>query len=96
MVGPPYESRSLSKWLGSLGQFGEPSHEYFIAEAAKELGCSFMELEAHPERERLMAVAFTLSIGRADGEHAMQCNPIFIQKQRERQKQIEKAQNKGK
>jgi hypothetical protein len=60
------------------------------------LGCSYIELEAHDERERLMGIAFTLSSGRADGEHMMQCNPKFIAKQKQRQKEIEKANKRGK
>jgi hypothetical protein len=73
----------------------DPPVEYFIAEAAKELGCSYIELERDPERERYMAIAFTLSSGRAEGEHMMQCNPKFIAKQKQRQKEIEKANKKG-
>lgn len=97
MGGRPKKSRALSRWLGSLGEFDDdPPLEYFISEAAKELGMSYADLEAHDERERLMSIAFTLSSGRADGEHMMQCNPKFIAKQKQRQKEIEKANKRGK
>ena len=92
MVWKPSESRSLSKWLGSLGKYGEPPTSYFILEAAKELGMSYADLEAHDERERLMTIAFTLSHGRSEGEHMMQCNPEFIRIQKKRSDEQSKAQ----
>jgi hypothetical protein len=92
----PSESRSLSKWLGSLGKYGEPPDYYFIHAAAKELGMSYVELEDHPERERLMTIAFTLSHGRDDGEHMMQCNPEFIRMQKKRSDEQTKAAKRGK
>lgn len=55
---------------------------------------SFVELEDHPERERLMVIAFTLSQGRADGEHMMQCNPEFVRMQKKRAEEQQKAQKK--
>jgi hypothetical protein len=93
--GKKADARSLSKWLGSLGDHGEPPHEYFIAEAAKELGMSYADLERDPERERYMTIAFTLSQGRSEGEHMMQCNPIFIKKQKKRQGEIERANKRS-
>jgi hypothetical protein len=85
------KARSLSKWLGSLGRFGEPCDEYFISEAAKELGMGYADLEDHPERERLMTIAFTLAAGKADGEHAMKCNPEFIRQQKTKAEKEERA-----
>jgi hypothetical protein len=55
----------------------------------------FAELEDHPERERLMSIAFTLSHGRDEGEHMMQCNPEFIKMQKVRSQQQSKAQKRG-
>jgi hypothetical protein len=93
LVGKPSESRSLSKWLGSLGRYGEPPDYYFIHAAAKELGMSYIDLESHDERERLMSIAFTLSHGRDEGEHMMQCNPEFVALMNKRNKEQEKARN---
>lgn len=56
---------------------------------------SYVALEEHPERERLMVIAFTLSHGRADGEHAMKCNPEFIKMQKQRSEKEEKAYKRG-
>jgi hypothetical protein len=55
---------------------------------------SYSALEDHPERERLMVIAFTLSQARADGEHMMQCNPEFIKMQKKRSDEQQKAQKK--
>jgi hypothetical protein len=55
----------------------------------------YPDLEGHPERERLMVIAFTLSQGKADGEHAMQCNPVFVQMQKKRSEEQQKASKKG-
>jgi hypothetical protein len=85
----------LAKWLGSLGKYGEPPDSYFIHAASKELGMSYAELESHDERERLMTIAFTLSHGRDEGEHMMQCNPEFIKMQKVRSQQQSKAQKRG-
>lgn len=57
---------------------------------------SFAELERHDERERLMSIAFTLQSGISEGEHQMQCNPVFIQMQKQRQKELDKANKRGK
>ena len=95
MVRKPSQSRSLSKWLGSLGLYGEPPIEYFIGEAAKELGMSFVDLESHDDRERLMSIAFTLSHGKQEGEHLMQCNPEFVRMQKKRQGELTKAQKRS-
>lgn len=95
MVGRKKVARSLSKWLGSLGKYGEPPIEYFILEAAKELGMSYAELEARGDRERLMTIAFTISQGKTEGEHTMQCNPEFIAIQKKKSKEIEKANGKA-
>jgi hypothetical protein len=57
---------------------------------------SYVELESHDERERLMTIAFTLSHGRDDGEHMMQCNPEFIRMQKKRSDEQTKAAKRGK
>ena len=49
---------SLKFWL--IGEGGESSEEWFVKEAAKVLGCSFIELWDHPQRHDLMAKAFTI------------------------------------
>ena len=90
----PSESRSLAKWLGSLGQFGQAPDYYFIAEAAKELGMGYRELEQDQARERWMSHAFTLLQGRHKGEHLVQLNPVFIEMQKKRQDELEKAQKR--
>ena len=56
---------------------------------------SYADLEAHDERERLMSIAFTLSHGKQEGEHQMQCNPEFVRLQKQRQGELSKAQKKG-
>jgi hypothetical protein len=43
----------------------------------------------------LMSIAFTLSHGRDEGEHMMQCNPEFIKMQKVRSQQQSKAQKRG-
>jgi hypothetical protein len=77
-----------------MGEFRDPPNEYFISEAAKELGMSYAELEAHPERERLMKIAFTLTNGRSEGEHALQCTKAFWKLQKDRQDEIDKTRAK--
>lgn len=46
-------------------------------EAAEILNCSFMELESHPDRVRLMTIAQTVKSGRNNGEYLLKCNPKF-------------------
>lgn len=87
------KAAGLSKWIGSLGEFGEPPVEYFIAKAAKELGMTYFEMEQHPERERLMAIAFTLSEGQAEGEFQVQLVKEFWMRHREREKKIAKVRD---
>jgi hypothetical protein len=77
-----------------MGKFRDPPNEYFISEAAKELGMSYADLEVHPERERLMTIAFTLSTGKAEGEQALQCTKEFWKLQKDRQDEIDKTRAK--
>ena len=51
----------------------------------------YAALEEHPERERLMTVAFTLSVGKTEGEHAMKCNPEFVRQQKAKAEKEERA-----
>ncbi len=61
-----------------MGEVGDPPpHFYYVHRAAEILGCSFMELDAHPEKLELMSIAFTLEWGKLDGETALKQNPKF-------------------
>lgn len=60
-----------------MGQIGQPPFFYFIHRAAKILGCSFLELEHHPERFRLMSLAFTLESGKNQGDRILKQNPEY-------------------
>jgi hypothetical protein len=56
---------------------------------------SYVDLEGHDDRERLMSIAFTLQQGTSEGEHAMQCNPTFVGMQKKRSKELERANKRG-
>ena len=60
-----------------MGRHGSLPFYYHINDAAKVLNCSFLELEAHPERSRLMRLAFTIRGGSSEGERMLKKNPEF-------------------
>lgn len=96
MVGKRTQAEQISKWLGSLGKYGQPPESYFIAEAAKILGCSFIELNYHADRFDLMRTAFTLNWGRADGEYMRELNPEYIRKRKAAENKVTEAQKNAK
>jgi len=55
------------------------------------LGCSFIELDEHPDKANLMATAFTLSVGDNEGEYLRELNPAWQKKKKEMSKAVEKA-----
>ncbi len=65
------KAKSLSRWIGSGGELGEAPPEWFVYEASKFLGMSFVELDGHPDKHELMRMAFTLKLGIQDGEAAI-------------------------
>lgn len=71
MVGKRAAATQIAKWIGSSGQISFPPDFYFKFEAARELGCSVLELERHPEKHRLMAEAFTMRVGCHEGQKAL-------------------------
>ena len=76
-----------------MGLYGEASLEYYISTAAKELNCSYMELDRDPEREKYMTIASTLSYGRGEGEFELQCTKGFWERHKKREDMIEKARS---
>jgi hypothetical protein len=55
-------------------ELGEPCEEWFVYEAAKFLGMSYVELEEHPRKHSLMSTAFTVQTGLEDGKSAIRAN----------------------
>ncbi len=95
MVGKRAQAEQISKWLGSLGQIGEPPPFFYVAEAARILGCSFIDLEYHPDKFELMGQAFTLQWGRTDGELQRELNPEYVKKRKALEAKIAEAQKRG-
>jgi hypothetical protein len=60
-------------------------------EAAEILGCSFMELNDHPNKRNLMRMAFTYRWGKNAGETAKEANPEYQKEIKKLSKQIAKA-----
>lgn len=61
-----------------MGEVGEPPPAYYyVHRAAEILGCSYIELDEHPDKLNLMAKAFTIEWGKSDGERALKKNPKF-------------------
>jgi hypothetical protein len=71
-----------------------PPDYYFVYEAAQFLGCSFMELDSHPDKRSLMAVAFTIRGGKNDGETMREQNPEYQRMIRDYSKKVEKARGR--
>jgi hypothetical protein len=67
-----------------------------VWKASKILGCSYLELDAHPEKGNLMSIAFTVDNGQNEGEYLRELNPEWTKKKKEMQKKMEKAQGYGK
>lgn len=91
LVGKRTRARRIAKFIGSLGEIGEPPEEYVIHLAAKQLDMSYADLESHPDFHRLMEVGLTLRSGINDGEYARELNPVYQQKVKAAVEQIQKA-----
>jgi hypothetical protein len=96
LVGKKADSERISKFIGSLGKIGMPPDYYFVFEAAQVLGCSFMDLDEHPEKRTLMALAFTVKGGKNDGEYMRERNPEYQKMLKDASKKIEKARGRAK
>jgi hypothetical protein len=55
------------------------------------LGCSYLELDAHPDKARLMTIAFTVESGDAEGEYLRELNPNWQKRKKDVGRQIDKA-----
>lgn len=91
MVGKRAEAEEISKCIGSLGLTGSVPGWFYVMEAAKILGSSYMELNEHPEKLQLMRMAFTYKRGTQDGEYLVQVNPTAVAEAKTRQKAIQDA-----
>lgn len=91
MAGKRTEAGRISEWLGSLGKVGAPPSWFFEIEAAKILGCSYLELRDHPDKSELMSRAFTFERGTADGEYLKEMNREYQRQRKAAQKEIEAA-----
>lgn len=60
-------------------------------EAAEILGCSFMELNDHPNKRNLMRMAFTYRWGKNQGETSKEANPTYQKAVKELSDKIAKA-----
>ncbi len=65
--------------------------EYYVYKAAKILGCSFLELDGHPEKARLMTLAFTFESGENEGEYLRELNPEWQKKKKAMSEKIQKV-----
>lgn len=46
------------------------------------LGCSYLELDARPDKGRLMTLAFTFQSGENEGEYIRETNPQWAKKKK--------------
>jgi hypothetical protein len=98
ILGKRKEADKIAKFVGGLGSVrdsdGElisPPPEWFVHKAAKILGCSFLELESHSDKARLMTLAFTFEQGEGQGEYLKELNPEWQRKKKEVSDKINKA-----
>jgi hypothetical protein len=61
-------------------------------EAAKILGCSYLDLDSHPDKLSLMEKAFTYSEGKGKGEYMRALNPKYQRMQKQIREELERAQ----
>lgn len=64
-------------------------------EAAEILGCSFMELNTHPDKRSLMRMAQTYRWGKNEGESTREANPEYQREVKKLSKKIEGARKKS-
>jgi len=65
--------------------------EYFIYRASQILNCSFIELDSHPDKARLMELAFTFSQGDNQGEYLRELNPEWQRQKKSMTDKISKV-----
>lgn len=68
-----------------------PPFGYYIWKASKILGCSYIELEGHPDIARLMTLAFTYDNGDSEGEYLRELNPEWQRKKKSMSEAMQKA-----
>lgn len=93
MAGKRKEAEAISKWLGSLGEISDPPAWFFEFEAAKILGCSYLELTRRPDKAALMTRAFTYGRGKTDGEYLREKNPKYQQMRRAMMEEAKRGGN---
>ena len=55
------------------------------------MGCSFLELDTHPDKARLMTLAFTFEAGEGEGEYLRELNPEWQKKKKSMSDKISKV-----
>jgi hypothetical protein len=98
MGGKRAEAESISQFVGGLGtvtdrdgQLIAPPFWYFELEAARVLGCSYLEIRDAPDKADLMRMAFTYQSGKNKGEYLRELNPSYQKQRKAMGEKIQKA-----
>lgn len=91
MDGKKVDSREICRFVGTLGEIGNPPFYFYEIKAARILGCSLVELRNQTDRAELMSEAFSFERGVNEGEMLLNQNKQYWRMVKAAQAEVEKA-----